>query len=225
MNIHLIHGFLPSIFFCRITEVSLDGNCKSAHKLIEDGVIDCEVDQCPDDCEICNVCLESLYCKPTPVASPSSSPSNSPTDNFILSQCGTYEDIWTTDVIVHGRCKDAQDRIINEEIICETATCPENCNICQQCLTSLNCESGMSLMTENTIIAAASAPLSNSFALSNCSAYKDVWFAEFMTTSHCVSAQSLISNGAINCAIDQCPDDCDMCTICMSQLNCTPIVA
>jgi hypothetical protein len=73
-----------------MTEISVDGNCKSAHKLIADGIIDCEVDQCPDDCEICSVCLESLYCKPTPVASPSSSP----TMTFDLQQCESYSDTW-----------------------------------------------------------------------------------------------------------------------------------
>jgi hypothetical protein len=204
----------------------VDGNCKSAHTLIEDGIIDCEVDQCPDDCDICSVCLATLYCKPTPVASPSLSPSHSPTElNFNLSQCETYQDIWTTDVLVDGICKDAQEKITNEEINCETSTCPENCNICQQCLTKLNCGTGMSLTAEKTIAAAAIAPISESFDLSICTTYKDTWFAEFMTRSYCISAQSLISSGVINCSTDKCPDDCDMCTICMNLLNCFPTTA
>jgi hypothetical protein len=80
----------------------------------------------------------------------------------------------------------------------------------------------MATMTETNTVAAAA---SNSFDLSICSTYTEAWFAEFMTTSHCISAQSLISSGDINCSIDKCPDGCDMCTICMNQLNCSPIRA
>ena len=94
--------------------------CKTAEQRIDSGDIRCGYDQCPEDCEVCKVCL--LYVvddcfkgerpnitpgfitsiSPTPAPSlppppltlPPSSPPTMVEEVFDLAKCDTYTDVW-----------------------------------------------------------------------------------------------------------------------------------
>ncbi len=48
--------------------------CYDARERIDNGQITCGVDMCPEDCEVCKVCLYEIECPRVPTQSPSSSP-------------------------------------------------------------------------------------------------------------------------------------------------------
>lgn len=67
--------------------------CPSAKMLIDSGIIDCEVDRCPDDCIVCSFCLEDVLGCFSAVDVPNSSPNltdvPSPTPSFSPSVVGS----------------------------------------------------------------------------------------------------------------------------------------
>ena len=80
-----------------LSEVILHGECKSAQELIDLGSIECEIDNCPLDCGICDFCLKELGCVQgglAPSEMPSSisllEPSLAPSELFDISECSSY---------------------------------------------------------------------------------------------------------------------------------------
>lgn len=141
--------------------------CYDAQRLIDNGQIDCSIDVCPDDCTICNFCLEDVIsCIPRersvspPLPSTtkiiSQQQTTSMEDTFSLDTCSSYEDQWLRDLdstcssgnggIKNCRCDDAQRRIEEGQISCDDFTCPDDCEVCKFCLVSiLGCHSNLDL--------------------------------------------------------------------------------
>lgn len=76
------------------------GRCNEAIELESLGVINCNADDCPEDCAICQVCKSQIPCPETvaPVASPQPTPvlvpTLAPTIPFELSVCASYSRDW-----------------------------------------------------------------------------------------------------------------------------------
>jgi hypothetical protein len=122
--------------------------CNDAQRRIDNGQIDCSVDMCPDDCEVCKFCLYNvLDCKShSPSAPPSLPPTEIPSlSPFEISDCASYSNQWFLNIaetcpngdFKDCRCIDAERRIANRQISCGVDSCPNNCPVCDYCLDDL----------------------------------------------------------------------------------------
>jgi hypothetical protein len=65
-----------------------DGQCKNAKSLVAIGSITCDSLPCPENCSICNTCMNSvLDCE-------TDAPTLSPSLAFDLQNCASYSDRW-----------------------------------------------------------------------------------------------------------------------------------
>lgn len=142
------------------------------------------------------------------------------------------------------QCTDAQ-RLINEgKIDCETASCPEDCALCDFCLEDLipNCisksERGIfsdpSLPVEQeldtfSLNASQEAVAYDNFNIEECETYELAWLEDLENSCEqgsygetkncsCDRAQSLINDGKIECGNFKCPDDCEVCKYCLNEV-------
>ena len=134
------------------------GNCSEAIELKGGGQISC-LDVCPQDCDICNMCISQICPSPTPSPvsgppgsdptlspGPSVSPTLEPTAAFDVSACASYSRDWLLDLAATCgqigpvdvsntcECSGAERKINSGQIVCGVDICPADCAICQFCL-------------------------------------------------------------------------------------------
>jgi len=218
--------------------------CLDARARIESGEIRCGSAQCPDDCEVCKFCLYEVEGCPwidppssspsvvksdspsvVPTSSPSvqksekpssvnitASPTKQPSNLFDLSNCDAYSGPWRFELIVNGKCVSAENLVREGRITC-ASECPVDCTMCNFCLGQLlDCDA---------VTDAPSPGPSVGFNLDKCDSYSDRWLREVIELGRCEEAIQLEANGEISCNEDDCPVDCPVCHVCLSQIPCS----
>lgn len=218
--------------------------CLDARERIESGEIRCGSAQCPDDCEVCKFCLYEVEGCPwrdppsitpsivksdspslIPTSSPSlqksekpsiasitSSPTKQPSLLFDLSNCSAYSGPWRFELIVNGKCVSAEQLVQQGLITCDSV-CPVDCTMCNFCL-------GQLLDCDAVTDAPSSGP-SIGFNLGDCNSYSDRWLREVIELGRCEEAIQLEAKDEISCSADDCPQDCPVCHVCLSQIPCS----
>jgi hypothetical protein len=156
----------------------------------------------------------------TPTATRTSAPSGLPSVPFDLSNCSTYSQRWLEDLgttcfgdpelnAESCQCIDARSRIESGEILCDTAKCPDDCEVCKFCLDEVEGCTSTSTPSISPTVA------KDLYDLSNCNDYSPVWRFELIVEGTCVSAQELANQGLLTCN-SKCPDGCAACNLCLS---------
>ena len=151
--------------------------------------------------------------------------------NRLLDLTETCDDTFST-----CQCSDAEQKIANGRINCETDRCPPECELCSYCLTNiLDCYKDEPSPVPSTVPTTKPTKLPSklptlspttlaptaSFDLINCNEYRNSWTYELMTDGQCKNAKSLVAIGSITCDSLPCPENCSICNTCMhSVLDC-----
>jgi hypothetical protein len=177
-------------------ELLQDCKCPSAKRLIEDGKINCQVDRCPDDCEVCSFCLDDvLSCyssaktsSPTNVPSlelsyhPTDLPSRTPV--MLPSVSPTLSPTTMPSAVQSGTPSISQSPSNSFDLsVCSTYANRWLRDLDQTC---------------------GGDPALNS---GSCA---------------CRDARARIESGQIECGIAQCPDDCAVCKFCLYEVESCP---
>ena len=183
--------------------------CPDAAQKISDGLINCEIERCPEECTVCSFCLEDILdCVPKiePSPKPSKLPSKLPTIS---------PSAHPTQVPTFGPSTEPSASPSSRPTV-QPTTPPSIAPT-----SGPSAEPSVNPSSEPTVQPTTPpTPTTNppSFDIMDCDAYRDPWTLELMTYGQCITAQSLVESGSITCDILPCPDHCSICTVCMSQL-------
>lgn len=170
--------------------------------------------------------------KPTKVVSslPSSKPVGEPT--FNLNDCSSYSSQWRFELIVEGKCESAELLADEKQITCDSV-CPEGCAMCNFCLRSvLTCPNPSPTVTPSASPSRMTNPPSDPlFDLQKCDTYRIEWTQDINDscrdipgpndkTCQCPDARHRIDSGEISCGTDVCPEDCEICKVCLDLVEC-----
>jgi hypothetical protein len=215
------------------SDLILYGECLNAQTLVALGILTCANYPCPEFCSICNICMSSVLDCDT------DAPTMSPTIPFDFDNCDSYSDRWLNDIIATGQCTDAIERVENNEISCDEDDCPSGCDVCEECLSKIQCPEEPPNDNEPTKSPTAVVPTLapvTPFDISVCESYSSDWLFDLSSTCGqlgndpsttsscaCADAEEKINNGMIQCGVDECPEDCAICQFCLYELNgCVP---
>ncbi|GFH49141.1 predicted protein [Chaetoceros tenuissimus] len=259
-----------------LLEVIASGLCTDAINRNARGEIGCKSSECPENCAVCNVCLDQIQCPATsspstlpstpptsipskefsdgPSATPSIFPTLSPTEvptfkpskvvsslpsskpveepTFNLDDCSSYSSQWRFELIVEGKCESAELLANENQITCDSV-CPEGCAMCHFCLRSvLTCPNPSPTVTPSASPSIVTNPPSDPlFDLQKCDTYRIEWTQNINDscldipgpndkTCQCPDARHRIDSGEISCGSDVCPEDCEICKVCLDLVEC-----
>jgi hypothetical protein len=206
---------------------------------VYNGQINCEVDICPDDCEVCKFCL--YYVVDCHSHAPSSTPSSKPSK--LLSALPSL----SPSIQNFSGSSAMPSSVVSSPTALRPTFSPSNHPTVIPSIFSTNTPS-LSHSLQPSM-----SPSSLLFDISNCQSYSNRWYVRLKMIQYCSSyicilhshlhfyfvrfldlaqscdrsptgelincqcfeAQQLIDDGKINCETDRCPPECEVCSFCL----------